>query len=276
VKLHQTHPLHVRVTHWINAVVVLVMLWSGFAMFAGDRHFAGVVHRVPLAIWQWLQLAGHGVQGRAWHLGMAIVFIANALAYGVSSLGSRSWRRIVPAGAWLRDAWKAIVDELTRPAAALERSEYNAAQRLAYTLVVAGGMLMILTGLALWFGKRISWLVALLGGERVVIAIHLVVATALLAFIALHVAQVLRAGVPTLLGMITGTTAPRPARARRGFAWTATVIASLVAAFRIMNATSGPSGVPVFLRWAVPAHAHHDSVANSPRRHRRSHEEAPT
>lgn len=269
MKLHQTHPLHVRATHWINAVVVLVLLWSGFAMFVADRHFTSIVHLVPNAAWQALQLTGHQVQGRAWHLGMAIVFMANALLYAAMSLRSGSWRRIVPKRRWLREAWQAIVEELTSPRDALDRAEYNGGQRLAYSLVLAGGVLMIVTGLALWFGKQVPPLLALFGGERSALTIHVVTATALLAFIVVHVVQVLRAGLPTLLGMITGTTAPRPARARRGLAWTATVMASLVGAFSLVNATSGPSGVPVFLRWAVPARADRkpDFANRTPRHH---------
>ena len=256
----QVHPRQVRIAHWINAVVLLVMLWSGFAMLVADRHFAAYVHVIPGAVWSALQLTGHRVQGRAWHLGMAIVFAANAIFYAWASLANGTWRRMVLQRTWLRDAWTATVEEFSAPRAALQKAEYNGAQRLAYSLVLAGGAVMVMTGAALWFGRRFPWMTAVFGGERIALTIHVVLAVALLGFIALHVVQVLRAGLPTLLGMITGSTERRPARARRGLAWTASVMASLVAAFAIVNQTSGPTGVPAFLRWAVPSHgARHSS-----------------
>jgi formate dehydrogenase gamma subunit len=250
----QSHPRHVRIAHWINAIVLLVMLWSGFAMLVADRHFAAYVHLIPSAVWSALQLTGHRVQGRAWHLGMAIVFAANAIFYASTSLASGTWRRIVPRRTWLRDAWTATLEEFSRPRSALQRGEYNGAQRLSYVLVLAGGTVMVMTGAALWFGRQFPWMTAVFGGERIALTIHVVLAIALLAFITVHVAQVLRAGLPTLLGMITGSSERRPAQARRGLAWTASVMASLVAAFAIVNQTTGPTGIPAFLRWAVPSH----------------------
>ncbi len=265
----QVHPRHVRVAHWVNAVVLLVMLWSGFAMLASDRHFASYTHLIPAPVWAALQLTGHRTQGHAWHLGMALVFIANAVFYAATSLASGTWRRIAPRRTWLRDAWQAAVEELTAPRASLQRAEYNGAQRLSYTLVMGGGAMMVLTGLALWFGRRFPWMLAVFGGQRIALTIHVVVTLALLAFIAVHLVQVLRAGAPTLLGMITGTTANRPARARRGLAWTASVMASLAAAFVIVNHTSGPTGVPAFLRWAAPSHDDREPGRLAMHRHHR-------
>lgn len=268
------HPRHIRIAHWINAVVILVMLWSGLAMLVADRHFAAYVHVIPNAVWSALQISGHRVQGRAWHLGMAIVFIANAVFYAATSLASGAWRRIALRRTWLRDAWVATIEELTAPRASMQRAEYNGVQRLSYVLVMAGGLMMVLTGLALWFGRRFPWMPAAFGGERIALTIHVVLALALVVFIAVHVVQVLRAGLPTLLGMITGSNASHPARARRGLAWGASVMASLVAALAIVNQTSGPTGIPAFLRWAVAPRAERQSAHVATRHHREDTNEA--
>jgi hypothetical protein len=45
-------------------------------------------------------------------------------------------------------------------------------------------------------------------------------------------------------------------------------MASLVAAFAIVNQTSGPTGVPAFLRWAVPSHGARHSSRTFTRRDR--------
>jgi len=254
------HPRHVRLTHWSNAVVIFAMLWSGLAMLVADRHFAAYVHLIPNAVWSALQVTGHRVQGRAWHLGMAIVFIANAVFYASTSLASGTWRRIAIRRTWLRDAWVAIIEELTAPRASMQRAGYNGAQRLSYVAVMAGGAMMVMTGFALWFGRQFPWMPAAFGGQRITLTIHVVLALALIVFIAVHVVQVLRAGLPTLLGMITGSIASHPARARRGLAWGASVMASLVAALAIVNHSSGPTGVPAFLRWAVTPRAERQST----------------
>jgi len=266
---HQIHPRHIRVGHWVNAVALLVMLWTGFAMLVADRHFAAYVNIVPAGVWNVLQLAGHRTVGRAWHLGMAIVFALNASFYVGTSLALGTWRRIAPRRRWLRDAWAAIVAELTAPRHSLGRAEYNGAQRLTYTMVMAGGIAMVLTGIALWFGKRFPWMPALFGGERVALTMHIVLALALLAFIAVHLLQVLRAGLPTLLGMITGTTERHPARTRRALAWTAAVALSLITAFSVARHTSGPSGIPAFLRWAAPASQDYSERMAATRHHDR-------
>ncbi len=247
----RTHPVHVRAAHWVNAAVVVVMIWSGFAMLVADRHFAAYVHLLPAAVWNALQITGHRVQGRAWHLGMALVFIANAIVYGASSLKTGTRRRLLP----------------TLQRASTLRAEYNGVQRLAYTLVMLGGALMIATGLALWFGRRAPWMLAVFGGERIALSIHVVTALALIAFVLIHVAQVLRAGMPTLLAMLAGTTANEPVRARRGLAWSAGLAACIVAAFAIVGRTSGPTGVPAFLRWAAPTHGVRHGAALRMHRH---------
>ncbi|HEX3549890.1 MAG TPA: cytochrome b/b6 domain-containing protein [Candidatus Elarobacter sp.] len=263
------HPRFVRITHWINALSIVVLLWSGFAMLVADRHFAAYVHVVPNAVWSALHLTGQRSAGRAWHLGMATLFVANAIVYAVSSLALGTWRRFAPRRTWLRDAWRAVVDELTAPRASLEPAEYNGAQRLAYTGVMAAGAVMVYTGLALWFGRKAPWMLAVLGGERTTLTIHVVLAVSLLLFIAVHVAQVLRAGLPTLLGMITGSTTQTPARARRALGWTSAVAVTLLVAFTAANASAGSSGVPPFLRWAAPAHRGGGGGATAPHRHRR-------
>lgn len=265
----EIHPRYLRIAHWINAVVMLVLLWSGFSIFATDRSFSMFAHLVPSMLLNALQLTGHRIEGRAWHLGMAILFMANAVFYAAASLASGTWRRLVPKRTWLRDAWKATIEEITAPRESLQRSDYNGAQRLAYILVMAAAGVMVMTGLALWFGRHFPWMLAIFGGFRIALVIHVVLAFALLAFILVHLVQVLRAGLPTLLVMITGTFVNRPERARRALAWAAGVTLCIVAAFAILNFTSGPTGIPSVLRWAVPSHGdHRDGLARVGHRER--------
>lgn len=168
------------------------------------------------------------MQGRAWHLGMAIVFTANGLFYVVSALRSARFQR----------TWRSI---------------YHGPQRFVYLGVFAMAAAMVLSGVALWFHKQLPWLMAGLGGERVVLPAHVILAVLLIAFIGVHVLHVLRAGLPTLLSMITGTLEVRPARTRLAVSRVAMAAAALAVAFVAVRTTSGPTGIPVFLRWAAPA-----------------------
>ncbi|MHB8432781.1 MAG: cytochrome b/b6 domain-containing protein [Candidatus Tyrphobacter sp.] len=246
------HPLHVRIGHWINAVTLFVLLWSGFTMFANNRQFAMIVHALPTWFWGALQLHGNASVGRAWHMGFALVMIANALWYAIAALRTASWRRLVPnARTWLRDAVGATIAELRSPRETMHRAEYNGAQKVAYTGVMVLGALMIVTGLALWFRRQLPWLIGGLGGQHVVLPAHVIIATLFLAFIAIHLVQALRAGVPTLLSMITGTTEMRPARRRRALVWSGGVLAVLFVGFSVVRFTSGPTGVPTYLQWTV-------------------------
>jgi thiosulfate reductase cytochrome b subunit len=248
------HPRHIRTAHWVNAAALLILLWTGLAQLVMDRHYAAYVHLIPTPVWSALQLTGHKVIGRAWHLALAIVFMANAVFYAATSFASGSWRRLQLRGNWLRDAWTATIEEITKPRASLEQANYNPAQRLMYVLVMAAGAVMILTGLGLWFGRQLHFIIVIFGGKSIATAIHIVLALALLAFIVVHVAQVVRAGWSTLLGMLSGRTVVTPMRTRRALAWSGVVVASIVAFFATVTATSGPKGVPAFLRWTVESH----------------------
>lgn len=248
-------PLHVRIGHWLNALAIFVMLWSGFAMFASDRKFAWIAHAIPAWLWAALQMQGHAVVGRAWHLAFAIVVMANALWYAIAAVRTGTWRRILPNGrTWLVDAARATVAEIRDPRPTMQPASYNGAQKVAYTAVIGMALVMILTGVALWFPRQLPWLSAAMGGKQIVLPVHVILATLLLLFIVVHVVQVLRAGLPTLLAMIVGTTEVRPQTTRRALAFSGAVLASVVIGFTVLRATSGPTGVPPYLQWTVEHH----------------------
>ncbi len=188
---NHTHTLRTRTAHWMNAAVVAFLLWSGFSMFSGDRHFASIVRLLPAAFWHGLHFVGTKRELFAWHVYAGTFFAVNGIAFIASLIVTGGWRRIVPMGKqWVHDA--------TRPL------EYSIPQRLAYTMVLGAGALIVLTGLALWFKRQVPWLLAALGGERLLLPVHVMLATGLLAFIAVHLAQVLQAGIPTIRSMTVG------------------------------------------------------------------------
>ncbi len=186
-----THTLRTRTGHWINAATVGFMVWTGFSMFAGDRHFASIARLLPAAFWHAWHFAGTKRELFTWHVYAGTFFGMNGIAYVAALLATGAWRRIAPRTArWTHNSERPL--------------EYSIPQRAAYTVVLCAGALMVLTGSALWFKHQIPWLLAGLGGERIVLPVHVLLATSLLAFAAIHILQVIRAGIPTLRSMTVG------------------------------------------------------------------------
>src|SRR6185295_19452805 len=68
------HPLSVRITHWINALAVLIMIGSGWQIYNASPLFAFTFPKsVTLGGW----LAG----GLLWHFAAMWLLIVNGLVY---------------------------------------------------------------------------------------------------------------------------------------------------------------------------------------------------
>jgi len=74
----QIHPIYVRVTHWINAVAILVMIGSGWQIYNASPLFDFNFPAGSLGGW----LAG----GLLWHFAAMWLLIANGLVYLVLGL----------------------------------------------------------------------------------------------------------------------------------------------------------------------------------------------
>ena len=84
------HPLAVRMTHWINAAAMLIMIMSGW-----EIHNAHPI--LPFAIPPVLTLGGWLGGATQWHFAAMWVFVANGLVYLAYGLFSgRLYRRLWP------------------------------------------------------------------------------------------------------------------------------------------------------------------------------------
>lgn len=87
------------------------------------------------------------------------------------------------------------------------KGRYNAVQRLMYWLVLIMGVLVVVSGLAIWKPVQFQGLVALLGGFDFARWVHFGAMAAIGAFVVVHLLLVVL--VPsTLLPMITGGRQP--------------------------------------------------------------------
>jgi thiosulfate reductase cytochrome b subunit len=198
-RLRAQQPLVIRLTHWLNVPLLLIMCGSGLQIFAafpalGPR---GALYRwYPLqyhAAPSWLTLGGWLAGARHWHFAFAWLFVLNALVYTVYLFASGEWReRLFHPGRDARHAWHTLLHDLRlRREAPPPAGLYNGMQRLAYTLVLLLAPLALLSGLALLEPVQLAPLTALLGGYDAARAVHLGVLAALLLFALVHVVQVL-------------------------------------------------------------------------------------
>lgn len=98
------------------------------------------------------------------------VLVINGLLYLIHGLASRHFQRdLLPVTACSvgRDLRAALRFELKH-----EHGVYNALQRLMYWLVLAAGVLIAASGLAIWKPVQLQMLVALLGGYDTARYVH--------------------------------------------------------------------------------------------------------
>ena len=190
----RAHPAIVRVTHWVGAAAMIVMILSGWAIYNASPI-------LPFVIPPAWTLGGWLGAGIAWHISAMWVLVADGavyLAWGVLSGHFRRDFLPVRPGAVLRDLGAALRFRLRH-----RLGTYNAVQRLLYVLVVVAAVLAVLTGLSIWKPVQLGWLTWVFGGYDLARRIHFALMSAIVAFTVVHV--VLVALVPsTLVSMITG------------------------------------------------------------------------
>ncbi|MEO8487458.1 MAG: cytochrome b/b6 domain-containing protein [Betaproteobacteria bacterium] len=147
---------------------------------------------------------------RAWHFFFAWVLVLNGLAYLAYGLASRHFTRdVLPTRGDLAGIGASIRDHLRfRHAHGEAATRYNVLQKIAYLAIVFVILpLTVLMGLAMspWLdGVWPGW-VDLFGGRQAARTIHFACAWLIVAFVAIHVFQVIVTGLwNNLRSMISG------------------------------------------------------------------------
>jgi thiosulfate reductase cytochrome b subunit len=173
------HPAWVRVTHWINAAAMMVMTGSGWQVYDASPLFA---FRFPSSITIGGWLAG----GLLWHFAAMWVLAANGLVYVVLGVATgRFRRRLLPIGlsAFAADLRAALTGRLSHDDPAI----YNAIQKALYVGVLAAGLVIVASGLAIWKPVQLKVLTALLGGYETARLVHFFAMAAIVAFTVIHI-----------------------------------------------------------------------------------------
>ena len=189
------HPVWLRITHWVNALAVLVLITSGWRIYNAAPFFD---FRFPKDITLGGWLAG-AVQ---WHFAAMWLLAANGLIYlAFNVLSGRAWRKFLPLSP--RALWQDLRAALAGRLSHADPAHYNAVQKAAYLFVWADIALLVLSGLVLWKNVQFPLLRELMGGYESARRVHFVAMAALVAFVVVHLAMV--ALVPrTLRLMIRG------------------------------------------------------------------------
>jgi thiosulfate reductase cytochrome b subunit len=213
------HAWLVRLTHWVNALTIFIMVGSGLNIFnAHPRLYwgqAGADHDkafLALHAWpDWLTIPSYMdlADARHWHFFFAWVLVVNGALYLIWSLASRHIQRdLWPTATDLRAIPRSIVDHIKlRHPKGEAAKRYNVLQRLAYLGLVALVTGMVVTGLSMSPGidAFAPWLVVVLGGRQSARTLHFLFASAIVLFIAVHLIEVVLAGpFNEVRSMITG------------------------------------------------------------------------
>src|SRR4026209_177161 len=188
-------PAWLRALHWTNAFAMVLMIMSGWQIYNAsplfDFRFSS---SITLGGW----LAG----ALLWHFAAMWLLMVNGLIYLVLGFVTGRFRKkllaITPQGV-LSDTRAALTGKLSHD----DLTKYNQVQKLLYTGVIVIGILIVLSGLAIWKPVQLQYLTALFGGYDAARYVHFFCMAAIVAFMVVHVALALL--VPkSLRAMIIG------------------------------------------------------------------------
>ncbi|ARU30308.1 cytochrome B [Sulfuriferula sp. AH1] len=189
------HPLWLRMTHWLNALAVVLMVMSGWKIYNASPIFA---FRFPddITLGGWLGGA------LLWHFFAMWLLVGNGIIYLATNLATgRLRRKFFPISprAVLADVLAAVKGRLAHT----DLRQYNQPQKLAYLFIVVDVALLVLSGLVIWKSVQFPLLRELMGGYDNARIVHFSAMSALVAVVTVHLVMV--ALIPrTLLLMIRG------------------------------------------------------------------------
>ncbi|WP_419805224.1 cytochrome b/b6 domain-containing protein [Terriglobus sp.] len=219
IRLERKHPLAIRWMHWVNFPVLFTMIWSGILIYWNDSdnayQHAHRVYRVGLGGWtlfrffpDWFyklfHVPYHVTQGLSYHFFFMWVFALNGLAWVLYTWLSGEWRFILPQRQSLREAIQVTLVDLHLRKGLPAQTKYNGAQRIAYTATALMGVMMLVTGVAIYKPTQLHWITTLLGGYEMARWLHFWTTMAFLGFFFVHVAQVVLAGWNNFRAMVSG------------------------------------------------------------------------
>jgi thiosulfate reductase cytochrome b subunit len=189
------HPFLLRLTHWVNAGAMIVMIMSGLAIH-------NAYPTLPFEVPKGVTLGGWLGGATQWHFAAMWVLAGNGLAYLAYGVCSGRFARKL----WPIEPHAIVVDLVAAARGRLSHADptiYNAVQKLLYCSVILAGIVAVLTGLAIWKPVQLQALAGLFGDFDKARLVHFWAMAVIVAFLILHVGMAL-AHPRSLLAMIRG------------------------------------------------------------------------
>ena len=176
-------PAWVRILHWVNAFAMILMIMSGWQIYNASPLF-GFTFSKSITLGGWLGGA------LLWHFAAMWLLMVNGLIYLALGFATGRFRKkllpITPEGV-ISDTRAALTGKLSHE----DLSKYNSVQKLLYAGVIVIGILIVLSGLAIWKPVQLQYLTALFGGYDAARYVHFFCMAAIVAFMVVHVALAL-------------------------------------------------------------------------------------
>src|SRR5271154_3271553 len=173
------HPVWVRLTHWINALAMLIMIGSGWQIYDAAPLFGFTFPR-QIALGNWFGGA------LLWHFAAMWLLMVNGLVYLTLGFATGRFRRkLVPiyASDVIHDLLAALRGKLSHD----DLSVYNAVQKLLYIGILLTGAVIVLSGLSIWKPVQFHALTSFFGGYDTARYVHFAAMAAIVAFLVVHV-----------------------------------------------------------------------------------------
>jgi len=213
-----TQPLVIRITHWVNVPVLVVMAMSGLQILHAYPYFGPQGEQwtwVPfqgLVTPEWMRAGGWLAGARHLHFLFAWLFVINGSLYALYGFVRGHFHRdLAPTAEQLtpRHLGREIADHARlRFPKGEEARHYNALQKLAYLIVIFVLLpRMLATGLTMSPGIDAGYpfLLDLFGGRQSARSIHFICAWSIVVFVIIHVSMVILSGLwNNMRSMITG------------------------------------------------------------------------
>lgn len=209
-KGRREQPLPIRIVHWCNALFLILMAGSGLQILTaypslgprGAQYWWYPFQGTPPP--SWLRIGGWLGGGRHWHFAIAWFFVLNGICYLAYCFLSGEWRRRMfrPArdvnGARAQFLYYLRIRKAPPPA-----DFYNGLQRFAYSSAIIFGVVMVLSGLAIYKPVQLHFLTLLFGGYDGARVVHLAGLFLLAMFLVTHLVLV-SMHPREIVNMITG------------------------------------------------------------------------
>ena len=218
MKVVKKHPLAIRWFHWINFPVLAIMIWSGLLIYWANGIYkievgdTTLIKFFPAGFYKALGVPYHLAKGMAFHFAFAWLFIVNGILYVAYTIFSGEWRYLLPNRRSFKEAWQVLLHDLHIRRYQPPQLKYNAAQRIAYTMIILMGIGSVWTGFAIYKPVQFSWIAWMCGGYEAARLEHFILTLGYVVFFLIHIVQVIVTGWNNFQAMISGLEVIKPSK----------------------------------------------------------------